>query len=219
MKKLPLPDELKVEFYPKRIHESTFDRIDLILMFLPGKDDTGAIVKSFIDAISVHDTIVKLVEEKMESISALRRVYHKKSRLFRNLDSAWNIMLDNPVDFYDYVDLIPKMKNITYRLEQITDSKIRAEVLTEYNRFQSLQELCSKQLIIYETYSKARAERDESMKILFAAEAELVRIRDKERQLALKISDDHVLADEMQQSLSSVFPNVHGNLKLTPMPM
>ncbi len=214
MKRLPLSEELKVEFYEKKIHDATFDRLDLVIGFQPGKEGVGAIVKCFLDAITSHDIIVKTVEDKMESISLLKKAYFKKSRLFRNLDSAWNIMLDNPVNFYDYVDLLPKMKNIESRLKLITDSKIHAEVLAEFLRFQSLHPICSRQMIIHETYSAARLERDNAMKALASAEGELTLLRDDERRSAAKISDDHIFADEAGQNLSAVFPNVQGEHNL-----
>lgn len=210
MDKIPLASELKLELYPRKTHEAVFDRIDLVLNFQCGENGTGAVVKSFVDAILLHDEIVKQAEEKMTLIDSLKRVSDKKSRLFRNLDSAWNIMLDNPVDFYEYSELLPKMKNVEYRLTQITDSRIRAEVLNERRRFQELHPVCSKQLIIHQTYLEARSERDNATKDLCVAENELQQIKDRERQAALRISDDHIAADELGQSLSAIFPNVHG---------
>ncbi len=205
-----MSDDFKLELYPKRPQEAVFDRIDLVLDFQCGRYGVGAVVKSFLDAISIHDTIVKEVEERIVGIDALKRAYQKKSRLFRNLDSAWNIMLDSPLDFYEYVELIPKVKNIEYRLENIVDSRVRAEVLGEYQRYKALHPVCSKQLIIHDTYSKARAERDEAMKELSAAESELQLLKDRERQAAFRISDDHIAADRQKESLTTMFPNVHG---------
>ena len=94
-----LPDEFKLESYPRRVQEATFDRLDLVVTFRPGKDKIGATVRSFVDAITAHDEIVKVIEEKMNEIDVLRRHYRKKNRLFRNLDSAWNVILDNPAEF------------------------------------------------------------------------------------------------------------------------
>lgn len=62
------------------------------------------------------------MEEQLVEITALRRVYNKKKRLFQNLDSAWNAMIeDSPNDFQEYNALIPKMRNVQERLRIIED--------------------------------------------------------------------------------------------------
>ena len=62
------------------------------------------------------------MEEQLVEINALKRVYNKKKRLFQNLDSAWNAMIqDKPNDFQEYNALAPKMKNIEERLRAIVD--------------------------------------------------------------------------------------------------
>ena len=78
----------------------------------------GAIIKGFQNAIPAHDEHVKLIEEKITEIKALKRIYNKKNRLFRNLDSAWNgILEDNPNEFHEYELLVPKMRNIEQRFQ------------------------------------------------------------------------------------------------------
>lgn len=210
MKKVDIPEELKLENYEKRTQTASFDRIDLVISFRGGKDNIGATVKGFMDAIPAHDNIVKTIEEKMEEIVVLKRNYYKKNRLFRNLDSAWNLTLDNPVDFYEYLELVPKMPKIEKRLAVVEDVVIKAQLQELYDRFQLLQPKCSKQAVIYETFSEARTVKDDAMKALLEAEADLSRLKHKEKELAALISDDHILADEMKKTLSSLFPNVHG---------
>ena len=62
------------------------------------------------------------MEEQLVEINALKRVYNKKKRLFQNLDTAWNAMIqDKPNDFQEYNTLLPKMKNIEERLRTIVD--------------------------------------------------------------------------------------------------
>ncbi len=39
--------------------------------------------------------------------------------------------------------------------------------------------------------------------------------REKEKIIAAKISDDHVMADTMKKPLSAIFPNVHGKLLIS----
>jgi hypothetical protein len=214
MKKVDIPEDLKLENYEKRIQTASFDRLDLVISFRAGKDDIGATVKGFMDAIPAHDAIVKEIEEKMAEIVLLKRNYYKKNRLFRNLDSAWNLTLDNPVDFYAYLDLVPKMPKIEKRLAIVEDVVIKAQLQELYDRFQALQPKCSKQSVIYESFSEARTIKDDAMKALLEAETDLSKLKHREKEVATLISDDHILADELGKPLSEVFPNVHGKFAL-----
>lgn len=66
------------------------------------------------------------MEEQLVEIQALKRVYNKKKRLFQNLDSAWNVMVeDNPNDFPEYTSLLPKMRNVEQRLQTIVDHECK----------------------------------------------------------------------------------------------
>ena len=64
MKPIPLPIELKVEYYERKRYKTAFDKIDLVMKFRPGRNNEGAIASGWIDAIQVHDVIVKSIEEK-----------------------------------------------------------------------------------------------------------------------------------------------------------
>ena len=62
------------------------------------------------------------MEEQLVEINALKKFYNKKKRLFQNLDTAWNAMVqDKPNDFPEYNALLPKMKNVEERLRTIAD--------------------------------------------------------------------------------------------------
>lgn len=214
MRRVDIPAELKLENYEKQTHTASFDRIDLVISFRPGRDNIGATVKGFLEAIPAHDDIVKRIEEKMEEISILKRNYYRKNRLFRNLDSAWNLALDNPVDFYEYMELLPKIPKIERRLAQVDDVVIKTQLQELYDRFQLLKPKCEKQAVIYQTFSEARTVKDDAMKALLEAETDLNRLKQKEKEVALLISDDHIVADEMGKTLSALFPNVHGKLSV-----
>lgn len=207
---LPIPKELKLETYSKRPQEAEFDRLDLVLELQAGVDGVGAVVKSFRDAIRSHDEAVKLIEDHMAVVEDVKRVYKKKNRLFRNLDAAWNVMLDSGSDFYEYMELLPKMKQVEKRLELTTDPIAKATLLTECERYKVLHPVCSNQLIIYKSYSKAREERDAALRDLVDAESVMYQFRESEKAKAAQISDDHVNADEAKTSLSAVFPSIHG---------
>lgn len=205
---MELPAELRLESYERRANAAVFDRLDLVVAFRPGKNGTGAVVKSFLDAIKCHDEIVVKLEAFMSDIDEMKKGYKKKNRLFRNLDSAWNVILENPVDYYEYLALLPKMENIEQQLEEAIDPVVRVELVALHSRFKALQPLCSKQLLIYTAYSKAREERDAAVRQLVEAEKELTRLRENEKLLAALISDDHIMGDELKKPLSIVFPNV-----------
>lgn len=209
-----IPDELKLESYERRANAAVFDRLDLVVAFRAGNGGIGAVVRSFIDAIKLHDEVVAKIEGFTTQIDELKRNYRKKNRLFRNLDSAWNLILDNPVEYYEYLRLLPQMTNIERELEEVTDPVVRVELTAKHARFKELEPVCSKQLQIYNAYAKARGERDEAVRILVAAEKELQQLREQEKHVAAQISDDHITADEQQKPLSTVFPNVQGTLTI-----
>ena len=97
MERFPVPPELKVEFYERRRNTTNFERLELAIELIPGKDGIGAVVRNFIDAISLHDVAVKNVEDKWLEVEGLRHDFNRKNRLYRNFDSAWNTMNQNPV--------------------------------------------------------------------------------------------------------------------------
>ena len=218
VRNLPIPDELKLETYAIRKQEATFDRVELAISFIPGKDRVGLIVKTFINAIANHDEIVKSIEEKWKQLDGLKREFNKKNRLFRNLDSAWTCMNTSPEDFDEYLEMLPRMKNFEERIKKITDSKAKAKAELERKRFNELDPICSKQRLVQIEVFKAREIRDaarkelvvvlyiylsnclgfalQSFNALKQAEGELNALREKEREIAALISDDHIVADE-----------------------
>jgi hypothetical protein len=210
---LEIPDELKIENQDRRPKNAVFDRVDLVVDFQPGKDSIGAIVRCFNDAIHNHDIVVKEIEQQMIIIDELKRNYRKKVRLFRNLDNTWNVLDMDPVEFNEYQELIPRMKNIEERLLKIDDMEFKAKLEVQYERFKILEPKCSRQKIIYELYQAARREKDAVTKEYIAAEKFLTDLREREKVLASLVSDDHINADEKEITLSELFPNIHvGNI-------
>lgn len=128
---LPIPKEIKPEHYERRKFEAVFHRLDLCIHFVPGHNRVGAIVKNFINGIPNHDAIVKKVEEKWAMIDEVSSILKKKNRLFRNLDAAYNSLLTKPEEYEEYLDLVPRMKNIELRLQTITDPEAKAKVESE----------------------------------------------------------------------------------------
>ena len=208
MKKVDIPDDLKLENYERRIQQAVFDRLGLVIELRGGLNNIGATVKKYKEAIPAHDEIVKLIEEKMEEIGIYKKNFRKKLRLFRNLDSAWNMTLDNPDEWEEYHLLKPKMRNIEKRIMIVEDQIAKAEMIADYKRFHVLHPKCSRQVAVYESYSEARRVKDIAMKVLVDAESQLNQLRLEEKRLASLISDDHISADEKKLSLNDMFPNV-----------
>lgn len=209
MEKLPLPSELRLENYTPRIQKAIFDRLDLVVDFRPGSEGVGATVKGFIDAIAKHDAIVQKLEEAIKHVEEMKKIYRKCNRLFRNLDSAWNVLMTNQVEFAEYNELRPKMQNIEDRLNRIDDPVIKAKLMTQRDRYLELEPKCAKQVVIYDAFQHARKERDIAVRNLLDAENVLREAKEQEKIQASLISDDHVLADESRKTLTSLFANVH----------
>lgn len=92
-KRLAAPKELMLENYERRKMEAEIENLGLTVSLIPGHDGIGAIVKGFIDAISNHDLAVKLVEDQWLALVGIRRDFNKKTRVYRNLDGAWNTLV------------------------------------------------------------------------------------------------------------------------------
>ena len=105
-----------------------FDRIDLLLSFVPGKDNVGAIFRTFINAIKIHDSIIKNIEENQTSVDSLKKDFSKKNRLFQNYINAWNVILPNAVEYEEFKKLHLAMA--TYDLEMSRATELKNEVVS-----------------------------------------------------------------------------------------
>jgi hypothetical protein len=206
LKQLPIPEELKAESYEKKRQEAVFDRVDQALLFVPGKNGIGAIVRGFIDAIRRHDELVKNIEDKLRAIDDIKREYKKKARLFRNFDNAWTAMYEPT--FEEYLELKPTMADIDEVLNNTKDPVQKTRLEVDWKRFLEIQPRCSNLEIVRDALEAARNVRDEWTARVLAAEQELNVLKEEERLAAAAISDDHIVADERGQSLAEMFPNV-----------
>lgn len=196
---VPFPDELKLENYERRPNAALFDRLDLVVFFHPGHKGIGAVVKNFRDAIKSHDEMVVKVEAQMVEVEIKKRIYKKKNRLFRNLDSAWNLILENPVQYYEYLNLfktltgycqrslvpIPQSSNTSEGISALTpaqhtyikqlmedeeDPIEKVKLTGLYIKYTELEPVCSRQHLVYLSFARAREERDSSVQQLLEAE-------------------------------------------------
>jgi hypothetical protein len=206
---MELPSEMKLEYYERRRFGATFDRMDLCLKFRSGLNGIGAIAIRWVDGIYNHDTQVKKIEEQMDLVDQLRKIYNKDNRTFKNWDAAWNAINLNPEDYAEYLELKPNGETFHERIKEITDPADRAIAETEYVRYRVLDPKCSKIFHAEEAWTEAKNTRDESQRRLVEQERVLNELRQEEKQLASLISDDHVVADSRGEYISEIFPNIH----------
>jgi RNAse (barnase) inhibitor barstar len=208
-KRFDLTDEHKLETYKARKYEATFEKVNLVVRFVPGHDGKNAISRAFVDAIKLHDEAVKEIEEKWVHIDQLKRDLTKKTRLYRNLDAAWNTLNQNPDDFAEYLTLLPRMRNIRERMKLMKNLKARARAETELKRFEELRPMCLKLLTVHKELNSTKEIRDIAQKAVTEAQSYFDKLRAHEKELSELITDDHIIADERKISLAEYFPNVH----------
>ena len=107
---------------------SKYDKVDLILSFVPAENDVGAVFSTFIDAIKIHDTIIKNIEETQVLISALSREFRKKNRLFQNYRVAWSVILPKQPEYEEFKKLSTAMKTFDSDLEQAKNRNNKVSV-------------------------------------------------------------------------------------------
>jgi hypothetical protein len=206
---MELPSEMKLEYYERRRFSATFDRMDLCLKFRSGLNGIGAIAIRWVDGIYNHDAQVKKIEEQMDLVDQLRKIYNKDNRTFKNWDAAWNAINLNPEDYAEYLELKPNGETFHERIKEITDPADRAVAETEYVRYRVLNPKCSKIFDAEEAWTEAKNTRDESQRKLVEQERVLNELRQEEKRLSTLISDDHVVADSRGEFISEIYPNIH----------
>ncbi len=208
---ITIPDDTKLELYPRTTHLAVFDRVDLMIEFSPGKDGVGATFKSFIHAIKVHDEIIKTLEEKMKLVATLRRDLTRKTRLYQSYSSAWSAMFEHMKEFYEYKELKSKMKTFDFDFQFAMERQNEEEMKRLNNQKRRLEHLKVKNVLIEKmqtTIEEAKDSRDEASKLLADEEALCDKLRMSERRAAENISDDHIYADEQRIPFSDMFPNI-----------
>lgn len=207
--KYAIPKELKTESYERKKLRATFARLDLVLKFRAGKDGIGAITRSWTDAIYWHDCMVKKVEEQMDIVDQLRKIYNKEQRTFRNWDAAWNALNRFPEDYIEYRRLDKESEGLEDRIKDMDDPVMKALAQADFDRWVELSHKFVKVVEGEKGHEAQKEKRDEASKNLTREEAELNRMRDEERKIGNLISDDHVVACNRGESLSQLFPNIH----------
>jgi hypothetical protein len=127
MNKFPLPNAIKFEYYERKLRKANFDRIDYAITFKPGRDGIGCVAYKWVDGVINHDAIVKKIEEQMDMIDALRKIYESDNRTFKNWDAAFNELNSAPVEYSEYCDLRPGGLTFLERAHLIDDETARSK--------------------------------------------------------------------------------------------
>ena len=208
-----IPDDTKLELYPRNPQLAVFDRVDLLIEFSPGKDGIGATFKNFIHAIRVHDEIIKQLEEKMKYIAFLRRDATRKGRLFQSYTSAWAALFEHMKEFQEYRDVKLRMKTFDFDYQLAMERQNDDEMKRLDNQKKRFEFLKVKNVPIEDmqrAIDEARENREEAHKLLSDEEALCDKLKIAERRAAENISDDHIYADEQRIPFSDMFPNIRG---------
>lgn len=210
-----VPDDTKLELYPRNAQLAVFDRVDLLIEFTPGKDGIGATFKNFIQAIRVHDEIIKQLEEKMKYITFLKRDSQRKIRLFQSYNSAWSALFEHMKEFNEYKELKVKMRTYDFdyqlAMERQNDNEMkRLEQMKQRVNFLKIKNIPLENM--QQAIDDARESRDDANKLLSEEEQLCDKLRMAERRAAENISDDHIYADEQRIPFSDMFPNIRGEL-------
>lgn len=209
IQKQPMPEEFNHEFYERRYFSAIFDRLDLVIAFQPGKDNIGAVVKSWVDGIKAHDFIVKKVEEKMDEVHHLKHVYEKNNRIFKNWSAGWTALNIHPEDYDEYLDILPRMENFEERLKLMDDPDTIIKAKVDFKRFKELEPINARLHDAQKALEKSLQLRDLSRDNLVKGEGELSTIREEEKKAASEICDDHIIADEKHVFIGEIFPEIH----------
>lgn len=127
MNKFPLPNVIKFEYYERKIRKANFDRIDYAIVFKPGRNGVGCVAHKWVDGVINHDAIVKKIEEQMDLIDELRKIYESDNRTFKNWDAAFNELNQSPVEYAEYCDLRPEGLTFLSRAHLIDDETARSK--------------------------------------------------------------------------------------------
>lgn len=151
--KFPVPNALKAEYYERKLRKANFDRIDFALQFKPGRDGIGCVAFKWIDGVINHDAIVKKIEEQMDLVDQLRKLYESQNRNFKNWDAAFNEINQSPVEYTEYCELRPNALTFLARAPLIEDETVRSRAEAGEQRAAS-SEQCITYHIIMDTCVK-----------------------------------------------------------------
>ena len=192
---------------------AVFERVDLICQFKVGKDGIGAIFTGFINAIQIHDDIIKSMEEQMKLITILSKDYKKKARLFQNFSNSWVVMIPRLTTYNEYKEMKFLMSNYKDEYQAAIDRDNNIEIVRlelQKMRFDELKTINLSIELLEMQVDEAKQTRDYSLAKLKEQELILDKMKLSERRAAASITDDHIYADENHLPFSEVFPNVRG---------
>lgn len=210
-----VPIEVKWEHVPRRRFTGKFDNIMLTLNLLSGADDMNAVVVGWKNPVQDHDVAAGACEKQMFEVDSLRKEFVAKNRTYKNWETAWLLMNDRPEELEEYLELRPKMGDFKERvaLMKKTEEKVQAE--QQWRRYHELKLRCERLLEAREALRKIKRIKDGAFQDMKHADQRLEKLFELERETAEKISEDHVLADQQNRSVSELFPAVRAGMIIT----
>lgn len=82
--------------------------------------------RTYINAIKIHDDIIKNIEESQTLVDALKLDFGKKKRLFQNYTNAWNVILPQATEYGAFKKLSNSM--LSYDTDMYTAIELGNEV-------------------------------------------------------------------------------------------
>jgi len=210
-----VPVEIKWEHVPRRSFAGTFDNLMLTLDLVHGAAMLNAVVIGWKKPIKNHDVAAGSCENQMFEVDCLRRQFVVKNRTYKNWETAWLLMNDRPEELEEFLELRPKISNFRERvaLMKKTEEKVQAE--QQWRRYHELKLRCERLLEAREALREIKRVKDCAFQEMKLADQHLEKLFESERELAEKISEDHVIADRQNCSISALFPAIHAGMIIT----
>lgn len=204
-----VPPEMMIETIERHVFPVQFDNCILTLELGAGRDYKNAIIVGWKNPIRAHDAQV-LEVERLETVSAEReREYKLKLRSFQNWESAWMLMNTKPEELQEYEDLKKGMEDFHTRLKFIRTPEEKIEMEVEWNRFKELKDRSENLLLARATMELMRKMKDEALKEMLQASKDYEDSKEKEKDMADQISEDHVEADSRGVGIAELYPTIN----------
>eukprot|EP00968_Pinguiococcus_pyrenoidosus_P009510 scaffold736_cov254-Pinguiococcus_pyrenoidosus.AAC.34 len=204
LKQRRIPHEARVENLPRERHTAAFHNALLAFRIEAGRDGRNAVLTEWLDAVGAHDDIVVKVEALMKQVREARRVFQRQRRFVKNLSGLWMVTNDRPHELREYEEL--QGKNLVAC--EAKDPKERAQLELDLQRVGELRQRSERLLELRSGLEDAQEELENRRRRLSALQKQLDEVCEKEKELAGRISHDHVVALDRGCSLPAVFPNV-----------
>ena len=203
------PPEMMIETMERQIFPVQFDNCILTLELTPGREYKNAVIVGWKNPIRAHDGQV-LEVERLETVAQYQeREYKQKLRTFKNWESGWMLMNTKPDELEEYEQLKKDMEDFHTRLKFIRTPEEKIEMEEQWNRFATLKGRSENLLLARATMEMARRHKDQALQTMLQAAKDFEDSKEKEKEMADQISEDHVEADQRGVGIPELFPTIN----------